>query len=144
LGIYISEKWNLNLGYQWNSEQRVTDQAETRLQFSPGPSKVLNLGYRYRRDSLEQTDISFAWPLFDRWNVVGRWNYSLLEEKSLESFAGIEYATCCWGIRLTSRENVSRRTGESDQSISLQFELKGFSSRSTSAEEMLERGILGY
>ncbi|MGI9309038.1 MAG: LPS-assembly protein LptD [Gammaproteobacteria bacterium] len=144
LGVRISEKWNLDLGYQWNSEQRVTDQSETRLQFNPGPSKVLNLGYRYRRDSLEQTDISMAWPLFDRWNVVGRWNYSLLEDKTLESFAGIEYATCCWGIRLTSRENVSRRTGESDQSISLQFELKGFSANSTAAEDMLGRGILDY
>jgi hypothetical protein len=43
-----------------------------------------------------------------------------------------------------NRDYVSRSTGEIDNSISLQFELKGLSQRVTSPDELLDRGILGY
>jgi hypothetical protein len=39
---------------------------------------------------------------------------------------------------------VSRRTGETDNSISVQLELKGLSQRVTAPDELLDRGILGY
>ena len=45
---------------------------------------------------------------------------------------------------MINRNYVSGRTGDSDSSISLQFELKGLSQRVTSPDELLDRGILGY
>jgi len=67
-----------------------------------------------------------------------------LENKPLEKFLGLEYESCCWRARLVGRRFVSRRTGESDSSISLQLQLKGFSDEFTTPEELLDRGILGY
>ena len=45
---------------------------------------------------------------------------------------------------LVNRNYVSRRTGETDSSISLQLELKGLSNRVTAPDDLLDRGILGY
>ena len=66
------------------------------------------------------------------------------ESEPLEEFVGLEYDSCCWRVRVVGRRYVSRRTGESDSSISLQFELKGFNQRALAPEELLDRGILGY
>ena len=49
---------------------------------------VFNLGYRYRRDVLEQVDLSFLYPINDSWSAVGRYYYSLFDNKALETVAG--------------------------------------------------------
>jgi hypothetical protein len=43
-----------------------------------------------------------------------------------------------------AKNYISRRTGESDSSFSIQFQLRGFINESASPEELLDRGILGY
>jgi LPS-assembly protein len=106
--------------------------------------KAINLSYRYARDSLEQTDLSFAWPLSKSWSTIGRYNYSLVEKKVLDEYLGLEYSSCCWGIRVIGRQSVARSTGEQDKSISFQFILKGFSGLGSGATESLRRDILGY
>ena len=47
-------------------------------------------------------------------------------------------------MRLLARNYVSNRTGESDNSVLLQVELKGLSSVGTQNDTFLERGIRGY
>jgi LPS-assembly protein len=144
VGINIYENWNLDLGYQWNSDTRTTSKAEARIQWRPERSKILNLAYRFRSNSVEQTDVSFSWPVADNWNVVGRFNYSLREDITLERFLGVEYQTCCWGLRLVTRRHISRNTGEADTSVSIQLILKGLTNIGDPADRLLEHGILGY
>ena len=144
LGMRIRENWNLDLRYQYDTDIDRTAKSSIRFQYRPGENKALNLGYRYARDSLEQTDFSIAWPLSENWNLIGRYNYSLFEDKALDRFLGLEYESCCWGIRFLARRGVSRITGESDASISFQFLLKGFTSLGSSGATSLERDILGY
>jgi LPS-assembly protein len=93
---------------------------------------------------LEQVDFSTSWPLGKQWNAIGRYNYSLLEDKVLDRFVGLEYESCCWGIRLLARSSVSRTTDRSESSISFQFLLKGFTSLGSGGASQLERDILGY
>jgi len=114
------------------------------LQYRPATNKILNLSYRFRRDSLEQTDVSMSWPIAANWNFVGRYNYSLRDNKSLEQFYGLEYESCCWGLRLVTRRYVSTRDGSQDSSIGIQLVLKGMASVGTRSDRLLERGILGY
>ena len=64
--------------------------------------------------------------------------------KPLERFLGWEYTSCCWRLQVYGRDYISRRTGESDRSLTVQFLLRGFTDPGDSAESMLERGILGY
>ena len=104
----------------------------------------MNLAYRYRRNSIEQGDVSWSWPLAKQWNFVGRVNFSIREDEVLEQFYGLEYEDCCWGLRLVYREHISTRDGTTDDSIGLQLVLKGMSSVGTAADKLLENGILGY
>ncbi len=144
MGVHLFDKWNLNAGHQWSSGQSGTTQSQVRLQYRPAHNKLLNLEYRFRRDSLEQGDISWSWPLAQRWNFVGRYNYSLRDRATLERFFGLEYESCCWGLRLVTRRHISTRDGTVDSSIAFQLVLKGMTSVGDPADKLLERGILGY
>jgi len=142
LRFLLFDNLNFDVGHQWSKDG--TTQSEARLQYRPGRNKILNFAYRFRRESLEQGDISWSWPLAQSWNFVGRYNYSFRDEEPLEQFYGLEYESCCWGIRLVSRRFISTRDGTRDSSIGLQLVLKGMTSVGTAADRLLERGILGY
>ena len=132
---------NFDIGHQWDTD---TTRSEARLQYRPANNKVLNLAYRFRRDSLEQGDISWSWPMSTHWNFVGRYNFSFRDDEVLEQFFGLEYESCCWGLRVVSRRHISTRDGTRDSSFGLQLVLKGMTSVGTAADKLLERGILGY
>jgi len=142
--LLLFENLKFDVGHQWGEKDRGTTQSQARLQYRPAGNKILNLAYRFRRDSLEQGDLSWSWPVASQWNFVGRYNFSFRDDKALEQLFGLEYESCCWGIRLVSRRYISKRDGSRDSSIGLQLVLKGMSSVGTSADKMLERGILGY
>lgn len=144
LSIGLRDSWNIDLGYQWNSDTERTARTETRFEYRPSDDRLFGIAYRYRRSVLEQGDISLVWPVTERWRAISRYSYSFLEREPLEQFLGLEYDACCWRLRVVGRRFVSRRTGESDSSISVQLELKGFSQRTASPEQLLDRGILGY
>ena len=144
LRVGLLKNMNFDIGHQWGTGDNGTTKSEARLQYRPASNRVLNLAYRYRRDSLEQGDLSWSWPMSSRWNFVGRYNYSFRDEEVLEQFFGLEYESCCWGLRLVSRRHISTRDGTRDSSFGLQLVLKGMTSVGTAADKLLERGILGY
>jgi LPS-assembly protein len=144
VSIGLHDSWNLDVGYQWNNDTDSSTRAETRFEYRPQEDRLFGFGYRYRRGSLEQGDLSLVWPAADRWRIIGRYSYSFLEEEPLEQFVGWEYEACCWRFRMVSRRYVSRRTGEVDSAISIQLELKGLAQGASAPEELLDRGILGY
>jgi len=135
---------NFDLGHQWGTGTGGTTKSQVRLQYRPASNKILNLAYRFRRDSLEQGDISWSWPLSSKWNFVGRYNYSFRDQETLEEFYGFEYGSCCWGLRVVSRRYISTRDGTRATTFGVQLVLKGMTSVGTAADKMLERGILGY
>ena len=97
------------------------------------PNKVVNLGYRYRNDTMrydresgewrfggdygrpsdanyikdyykiDQHDFSVIWPLAPQWSVISRWQYDYGRNRTLEAFGGFEYDSCCWKLRLINR-----------------------------------------
>ena len=145
LHFLLLKNVNFDLGHQWGtSGDRGTTQSQARLQYRPATNRIINLAYRFRRDSLEQGDVSWSWPLSRKWNFVGRYNYSFRDEKALEEFYGLEYESCCWGLRMVTRRYISTRDGTRDTTYGLQLVLKGMASVGTAADKLLERGILGY
>ena len=136
--------WSARAAVEWDAEQSNTLRGEASVQYRPSPDTVVNVGYRSREGLLEQWDAGFAWRLSPSWQLYARQVYSTLEDKSIDRFAGFEYSGCCWRLRLLGRNYVSNRTGESDNSILLQVELKGLSSVGTRSDTFLERGIRGY
>jgi LPS-assembly protein len=144
LRFLLFKNVNFDFGHQWGTGASSTTKSEARLQYRPANHKILNLAYRFRRDSLEQGDLSWSWPVARNWNFVGRYNFSFRDQEVLEQFFGLEYESCCWGLRLVSRRHISTRDGTRDSSFGLQLVLKGMTSVGTAADKLLERGILGY
>ncbi len=140
----LHDNLNFDVGQQWGPGDAGTSLSEARLQYRPQSNKVVNLSYRYRSQTLEQGDVSWSWPLTQRWNFVGRYNYSFRDKELLEQFFGLEYESCCWGLRVVSRRHLSTRDGTSDSSFGLQLVLKGMTSLGTAVDRLLDRGILGY
>ena len=94
--------------------------------------------------ALEQVDTSFTVPVSERWRLVGRWNYSLLDSSTLEAVAGFEWESCCLAARVLGRRYVRNREGEMNNGIYIELELKGLATLGRKSGELLERAILGY
>lgn len=146
--------WDLMGQYQWNPDTNVTEKLITQLQYDPGDGKLLNLAYRTRNDNrvirsnnlndIEQTDVSFRYPFNPKWSIVGRWNYALSKNRSIELFGGLEYEDCCWGMRLIGRRFITDFTGDTQTGIFLQLQLKGLSGVGKKAVNFLENNIPNY
>jgi LPS-assembly protein len=145
----LDGRWRAGAGIQWDPHETRTDRATVSLRYAPDARRLFNASYRFVRDTVEQTDLSFAWPLANDWRAVGRFDYSLDDKKLLETFAGFEYESCCWGLRLVGRRYLSSTqdsAGTADQynsGIYAQLVLKGLSSFGDAAE-FLGRSIPGY
>jgi LPS-assembly protein len=152
VAVTAYKHFSFNFDYLWNPYTSQTDKSEVSLQYRPDPSRVINIGYRFQQNVLTQQPIlkqwdgSFAWPIADHWNTVGRWVYSLQDHQTIEQVAGFEYKSCCWKIQLVQRRyvRVTNNTPGLDTSIALQLELTGLSSVGKPANTFLEREIRGY
>jgi LPS-assembly protein len=144
LTLTAYKNWNVDLGTQWNPDTSRTQRSTVNLQYRPTDDQVVNAGYRYQRGRIEQTDVSAAWPLTKKWNGFTRFVYSLRDDKALERFAGLEYKSCCYHVRVLGRRFVSNRTGEQDTGIYFQLELTGLASVGSAADSFLETAIRGY
>jgi LPS-assembly protein len=146
LQIALSRTWTGKADMVWNPRDTDTERANAQLQYHPGFRKIANLSYRYDRDSQNQLDASLLWPLTASWQVIGRYYYDLKDSQQLEWLGGIEYDTCCWGIRLVTREFIDTQDGveEDNRIYLLQFVLKGLTRFGSDIESVLEDGILGY
>ncbi len=142
----LSRGWQLSTSLQWDTRQKGgrAEKSAVSLQYRGKQAQALNLAYRFTDELLEQTDLSASWPVSSHINFVGRWNYSLLENKTLGAFAGVEYDSCCWISRLVARQFVTEVDDEPDVEIMFQLELKGLTSIGDKLEDFLQSGILGY
>jgi LPS-assembly protein len=136
--------WNGRFAYQWDPDKNRSERTEFGVQYRPAGDSVINATYRYQRNLLEQVDFSTAWPIAKQWHGFARWVYSLSENKTLDQFAGFEYQSCCWALRLITRHFVNSRTGSSTTSIGFELELKGLSSVGVDNQSFLRDAIHGY
>jgi len=140
----INDRWSLGASYQWDPKFRRKDLASVRTRYLIGDDGIVNLGYRYRRNLLEQVDFNFLYPLTPAWSMVGRYYYSLRDRQLLEGIAGLQWDSCCMAVRLVGRRYLHNREGELNDSIQLEIELKGLGSAGPDTESRLRRAILGY
>lgn len=140
------ESWSARATLQWDPHDNRTEKSAFSLRYAPPDGTVVNAAYRLRRavTDVEQTDLSWRVPLTENLSMVGRWNYSLQSKQSLELVGGLEFETCCWGIRLLSRRFIRNVEGEFDNAIFMQAELKGFAGFGGSAASFLRKSIPGY
>jgi LPS-assembly protein len=142
LGLGLFNHWNADIGYQWDRRADETRLAQFRIQYQPAPNRVVNLAYRYRPELLEDIAFSVGWPVAQRWSVVSALEYSLRDQTPVDRVFGVQYESCCWAMRFSAAEHVSRRDGSTDTAIRLQLEFKGLGGGG--ARGRFESDILGY
>ncbi len=139
-----TDRWTFGASYQWDPKFNRTDLASVRARYLLPDDGVFNLGYRYRRSLLEQADLSFLYPINPTWSIVGRYYYSLYDNKALETMAGFQWDSCCVAVRLVGRRYVHNRAGDLSNAIMFEIELKGLGSAGQDTKRALRRSILGY
>lgn len=138
----VSRSWQVAGGVQWDIEQDQLERTNAGLRYQPDPLRVVNLSYTYARNNFEQSDLSMAWPIAKDWRFVGRWAYSLQQDKTVEAFGGLEYESCCWAFRTVIRRYLSG--AETTDAFFLQLEFKGLTGVGRGTVSFLERSIPGY
>ena len=121
----VTDKLAFDSGLQYDPNLSHTQSYNATAQYRPEVGKTLNLGYRFTRNTLRQSDISAQWPLFTRWHGGVRWNYSIQDRKTLESIAGLEYNRSCWTFRVVAQRFVVAAQ-QANTGIFVQLELNDF------------------
>ena len=154
--LRLYDRWRFVLDQQWNPNTRRTDLSTFSVQNRFGSDGILNFSYRYRRNFLEQVDISAAVPLGAGWRLIARDNYALnnplaspldphgTKGRTLERFVGVEHESCCVAWRVLARRWIHDANGNSDNAIYFELEFKGIGSLGQKTDNFLRRGILGY
>ena len=129
---------------------------------------MVSAAYRFQRNTSEQIDIGWQWPLADlwgggsspqperasaapqapregRWYGVGRLNYSLRDRKLVDTVVGFEYDSCCWIGRVVL-ERLQNSLVTSNTRLLFQIEFVGFSRLSLGSNPLssLRQNIPGY
>ena len=139
----IVSNWVADVGWQYNTDHSQTQKFNVGVHYRPQPGKVVNLVYRDTIDSVRQTDVSAQWPLTAQWTALGRWNYSLRDDRTLEALAGFEYNGGCWALRVVGHR-FAIATQQASTSIFVQLELNGVSRIGSNPMDTLRNNISGF
>ena len=127
--------WRFTSTFNWDPDTHSTRSGSAMWHYQPAdnPNKIVNIGYRYRNDTvrfdqatglwtyggdygtpgtpeyikdyykINQHDISTIWPIVPQWSVIARWQHDYSRNRTLEAFGGFEYDNCCWKLRVINR-----------------------------------------
>lgn len=143
LGGKVTNAWSLDSLVQYNPNQAHTESYNLTARLRPEAGKLFNLGYRFTRNTLHQTDVSTQWPLFGRWLGVARLSYSLQDKRAVESLAGVEYNQSCWTMRFVA-QSITTATNIRSSGMYLQLELNDLVRIGSDPLDALRLSIPGY
>ncbi|MCB1646552.1 MAG: LPS-assembly protein LptD [Pseudomonadales bacterium] len=159
---------------EWEPELDRSNRGKFSLKYSDGERRIVNIDYTYSNKDIEaksfegqeETMLSFIWPLKGRWSSIGFWDFGWDENRTIESFIGVEYNDCCWKSRLVLRrflkeprdittlvddplsatgfKSVTENITPSDTGIFFEFQFKGFATIGRRLDSLLEDSIPGY
>ena len=149
--LRIRHPWSLRSALHWDPDEDRASRVSASMRYQPESRRVINAAYRFLREDpqreheeLEQVDLSFAWPVARDWRAIARWTRALHGGRDLESMAGLEYDGCCLAVRAVVRRHLSGGTGDYNNAVFLNFELKGLGGAGSPEADPMLRGISGY
>ncbi len=161
----FTRDWYTTMDGRYDPTPAETDRYHLLFHYEPPSELILHFGFIYDESGnnigppvgpepgtedakLLQTDTGVIWPINPNWSVLGRWYYDIQNQFTVEAFGGLEYESCCWGVRagarrylLGSNEVVDRQY---DSQLFLQFILKGLAGIGSSPVALLVDDIPGY
>lgn len=141
--------------FQYNADNNQLTKASVGFGYSPGPSRVLNIAYRYTRANttldnqpINQILVSAQWPFSHRVFAVGRFNYDLSGHRVVDGLVGMQYDADCWvlGVGLQRYANGINTTGGQNSATRFlaQLTLKGFSNVDNGLVAAFKASVPGY
>jgi LPS-assembly protein len=103
-----------------------------------------NIEYFFTDAVLEQSLVSAAYPLNDRWTIVAKYHQSLLFNQPVENLFGLSYESCCWGFKILASQTSDDDFIETDRAIYFELTLKGLSQAGQDIDTKLTNSIPGY
>ena len=146
----LDDNWKLSGYSEYNPHGNYGEKNQIRLSYKRPYGKqnqIFNTSYRFSRGEQEEVDFSAVLPFNSRTSIIGKINYSFNNRRSnsedvLEKMIGVEYESCCYGIKLVAREFWNGV--KVDDVLYFEFLPKGIATSDNTTAELLRDGILGY
>lgn len=123
--LNLTNRLRARVATQWDWQNSQFDVTVIGATYTARNGLRLGAEYRYRRGSVDQYDIRYYQPINESWRVMGRVNYSMLDNDLLSAEAGFEYDSCCWALRFVAKRFLRNREGDHRDAIYVQLILKG-------------------
>ena len=161
VSVNWAPQWSTDATVQYNPKTGRSIRSIIGARYSPGNYHVVNVAYRLQRESSEQIDVGWQWPLNDlwgdkgqklgpgmgegegRWYSVGRLNYSIQDRKLVDAVVGLEYDAGCWLGRVVV-ERLQSSASSANKRILFQLEFVGFTRLGSNALQSLKTNIPRY
>jgi len=159
--MYLTPRITLDSLLDYNNEDNRTERKSFGVRYNPSGYRVVNASYRYQRESSEVVDVSWQWPINDLWRdygvdkqqgqglgagklySIGKLNFSLLEQRLVESMFGVEYDAGCWVSRFAlQRTQLTLSTATT--SLMFQLEFNDFSRLGVGSMNSAKENISRY
>ncbi|HBY88343.1 MAG TPA: LPS-assembly protein LptD, partial [Colwellia sp.] len=156
----INHQWQLSGDIQYNTLEDFTNKGQVNIDYQINKYNLIQLNHRYTRnvsgDSLEQASLLTSIAINENWAFVGRLTQDLQQDRSLESYAGFQYESCCWAVRIAYQRHINSNLDaasfvtegreEFDTGISIKLIIKGLDGKQTAigTQEMFNKSIFGY
>lgn len=164
-GINWTPQWSFDSVVQYNPKTTRSMRSTIGARYSPSKYHTISAAYRLQKvtdfitEPSEQFDVGWQWPLNDlwgdkgdrvpggpgRWYTVGRMNYSMKDNKLVDTVVGLEYESCCWVGRVVL-ERLQNTLASSNTRLMFQVEFLGFSRLSLGSNPLqsLQRNVPRY
>ncbi len=143
--IDISPDRNLRIGTELVYDEELNELGKRELSINWARNGfATNLGYYFDEEELEQSIFSIVYPVNDYWTIIAKYHQSQLYDKPVENLFGVNYESCCWGLKILASQVSDDDFEEIDQSLFFELTLKGLTQAGKDIDARLHRVIPGY
>ena len=160
----INDAWQFTGDIQYNTQTNATNKSQSKIDYQFSKNQTIQLNHRYTRNvsgnTLEQLSLLSNVNIGSNWQLVGRVTQDIQNKRSLESYLGVHYSSCCWGIQFSFHRNINSVIDDQQNSLissndnrdafdsgfKLKFVYNGVSGKQTSdnISDMFNSSIFGY
>ena len=118
-----ANNWNLSSQVEWNPELKENVSSSSQLGYT---YKNFNASYaeRFQRNSLETRETKLNWAMSSSWQFNASQLYDIRADHVVESLFGVNYESCCWGVKFSATERFLTSTS-TDKGFFITLTLKG-------------------
>jgi LPS-assembly protein len=149
----INRNWQFSSDIQYNTEDDFTNKSQTSVDYLFGKNQTIQLNHRYTRDvsgiTLEQLSLAGSVRINKNWQLISRITQDLQQNRSIESYVGLQYQSCCWSLSFAYHRHITANfdepsgNNENRDEFNSGFMLR-FSMRTKDITDMFNSSIFGY